>query len=652
MQTRTIIDGQQRLTTLQLLLDALHAELSSVGASAPAARIETLVRNAEPFCSHPEDRFKVWPTNRDRAAFNAVMAAAPPVDHSAIGFSGERMVEAHRFFSEQAREWLTVDGQEGTRGRAAAIETVARELLQMVIIDLGADENAQEIFETLNARGAQLTAADLIKNFVFQRLLEAGANVEDIYEKYWKDFETGFWETELNLGRLRYHRSSIFLNHFLISRTGEEIVAREVFHRFKSFADHDANLSMEEMLSQISGLSHIYRRFVTAAEEKEGKIDRLGLFVYRTGVLESEVFKPLLLWLLDPEQSSVPGDQFIKSLEVIESWMVRRMLVRATTKGYNKVAADLITLLRRSERQVAGDTIEMYLREQTADSTYWPDDAEVRYELEVLVAYRRLRRGRLRMVIEAVEDHLRGFYGENHGLGGQRVVRGKYHIEHVMPRKWQTNWTLNDGVSEDERDSLIDSLGNLTLLTNKLNSKVSNGPWLGAEGKRGGLEDHDVLFLNRDVLKNNVERWDEESIRTRTAKLSEIVISIWPVPEGHRSPRFSTRPRRRKKVRLPDLIAAGMLQPGISLVPRSQKFRDRTVTLLPDGMIEVDGKTFASPSDAATTMVGQKRNGWWFFLVDPAIKRSLRQVRREYIEQLTIDTEDDEVDDDEDEGEE
>jgi hypothetical protein len=328
------------------------------------------------------------------------------------------------------------------------------------------------------------------------------------------------------------------------------------------------------------------------------------------------------------------------------------MLVRATTKGYNKVAADLITLLRRSERQVAGDTIEMYLREQTADSTYWPDDAEVRDELEVLVAYRRLRRGRLRMVIEAVEDHLRGFYGENHGLGGQRVVRGKYHIEHVMPRKWQTNWTLNDGVSEDERDSLIDSLGNLTLLTNKLNSKVSNGPWLGAEGKRGGLEDHDVLFLNRDVLKNNVERWDEESIRTRTAKLSEIVISIWPVPEGHRSPRFSTRPRRRKKVRLPDLIAAGMLQPGISLVPRSQKFRDRTVTLLPDGMIEVDGKTFASPSDAATTMVGQKRNGWWFFLVDPAIKRSLRQVRREYIEQLTIDTEDDEVDDDEDEGEE
>ena len=91
------------------------------------------------------------------------------------------MVEAHRFFSEQAREWLDAEGAASARAAAGAIETVVRDLLQMVVIDLAADENAQEIFETLNARGAQLTAADLIKNFVFQRLLESGANVEQEY---------------------------------------------------------------------------------------------------------------------------------------------------------------------------------------------------------------------------------------------------------------------------------------------------------------------------------------------------------------------------------------------------------------------------------------------------------------------------------------
>ena len=99
MQERTIIDGQQRLTTLQLLFDALHAELMTVNATTPALRIEPLVMNAEPFCRQPEDRFKVWPTNRDRQAFNAVMAAKPPIDYDAVGYTNERMVQAHRFFS-------------------------------------------------------------------------------------------------------------------------------------------------------------------------------------------------------------------------------------------------------------------------------------------------------------------------------------------------------------------------------------------------------------------------------------------------------------------------------------------------------------------------------------------------------------------------
>ena len=85
MQERTIIDGQQRLTTLQLFLDALHAELLAANAIGPALRIEQLVTNSPAFCAQPEDRFKVWPTNRDRPAFNAVMGATPPLNYDAIG---------------------------------------------------------------------------------------------------------------------------------------------------------------------------------------------------------------------------------------------------------------------------------------------------------------------------------------------------------------------------------------------------------------------------------------------------------------------------------------------------------------------------------------------------------------------------------------
>jgi len=646
MQERTIIDGQQRLTTLQLLLDALHAELLPLDAKAPAMRIESLVTNSEPFCSKPEDRFKVWPTNRDRPAFNAVMSARPPIDYETIVHAGERMVEAHRFFSEQARQWLLLNGPEAVQERAAAIETSVRELLQLVVIDLGADENAQEIFETLNARGAQLTAADLIKNFIFQRLLEAGTDVENAYQEYWKDFETGFWEKEISLGRVRYPRSSIFLNHWLVARTGEEVVAREVFDRFKRFSDHDSGLPMSDLIVRVHEASRVYRAFVTWETTHSGPIDRIGLFGYRTSVLESEVIKPLVLCLLDPEESPIPEAQLVKALDAVESWMVRRMLVRATTKSYTQVVAEIVTQLKKSDRARAGDIVESYLASHSSGSRYWPDDSEVREELGDLRVYRRLRRGRLRMVLEAIEDHKRGWRDGQRGLGGERVARGKLAIEHIMPRKWATHWPLTDNsVNESDRDHIIDTLGNLTLLTGKLNSKASNGPWLGTKGKREALEAHDVLLLNRELLSKAQDRWTEDSIRDRTRELTDVIINIWKVPPNHRSGFSPARPRRRRRIQLADLINGGALEAGMTLYPRGKKFVDRSVTLLADGKIEVDGEAFASPSDAAATITGKRTNGWWFFRVDAASRRSLRDVRSDYIGAMDVDVDDDEVDD-------
>jgi hypothetical protein len=123
LQAWTVIDGQQRLTTLQLLLDALHAELHAAGAPQPAMRLESLVRNPAAYCEHHEDQFKVWPTNRDRAAFNDVMAADPPVVYESLQHAGERLVEAHRYFAESAREWLQLDGAKGSRSGVRRLTT-------------------------------------------------------------------------------------------------------------------------------------------------------------------------------------------------------------------------------------------------------------------------------------------------------------------------------------------------------------------------------------------------------------------------------------------------------------------------------------------------------------------------------------------------
>jgi hypothetical protein len=648
MQERSIIDGQQRLTTLQLLLDALHAELEKLGATQPAMRIEALVCNAEAFWDRPEDRFKVWPTNRDRPAFNAVMSAEPPIDYRSVDYRGARLVEAHRFFAEQAASWLCVNGQEDLAARSLALERVVRELLQVVVIDLTADENAQEIFETLNARGAQLTAADLIKNFIFQRLMEVGVDVEAAYETAWKEFETGFWESEVSVGRVRYSRSSIFLNHWLVARTGEEIVAREVFSRFKQYSDFDATVPMEQLLGQIDRAASVYRSFVEAAANYAGEVDRLGLFAYRTSTLESEVFKPFVLLLLDPEEDALPPVEVNGALDALESWLVRRMLVRATTSGYNQIAVELITELRKCGRETAGAATESFLRNQTAPSRYWPDDDEVRSELSALQAYRRLRRPRLRMVLEAVEDHWRGWRDDREGLGGQRILRCTYAIEHIMPRKWESHWPLPPGEAASyERDQLIQTLGNLTLLTGRLNANVSNGAW---QIKRSGLKDHDVLKLNMTLLDAAGDAWDEPAIQQRTRQLTDAICEIWPVPDGHRSGHAARPQRERRTVDVADLIGAGLIEPGATLYVRRRGFADRTATVLPDGQIDVEGIPYGTPSGAAKAIYGKNANGWRFFRITADKTRPLSDLWHEFVDSAAVDADDSENPEGDDEG--
>jgi len=647
MQERTIIDGQQRLTTLQLLLDALRGELLAVGAEQSAMRVETLVMNARPFWDRPEDRFKVWPTNRDRPAFNAVMAGDPPLAYDALEYRASRIVQAHEYFAKRAREWL-ISSEENIPARASAIERAVRELMQMVVIDLTADENAQEIFETLNARGAQLTAADLIKNFVFQRLTESGVDVEAAYEQYWQEFETGFWETEIRAGRLRHQRSSVFLSHWLIAKTGEEILAREVFPRFKTYADFDSGVGMMDLLGQLRRAGHAYRDFVSAAGQFTGPINRLGLFAYRTNVMESEAVKPLVLFLLDPDEATIPADQLTKALDVIESWLVRRMLVRATTKSYAQVFAELIGHVRKSGRQSAGDAIEGYLEHHPGINSYWPDNDEVRAELRTLAAYRRLSRGRLRMVLEAIEDHQRGWRGSATGLGGERVARGKYAIEHIMPRRWPAHWPLAEGLTAADRDPFIDTIGNLTLLTGRLNSKVSNGPWSGPGGKYDALHSHDVLMLNRRLLEQAKDGWDDERIGARTEQLVDLITQVWPVPEGYKSRTERIEPRPIRKIELADLMAAGLLEEGATLYARGRRVAERTATVLSDETLDVDGVRYLTPSGAARAVSGTNVNGWRFWLVDPKSKRSLHDLWLEYVDQRDVDVEDDDPPDDED----
>ena len=625
MQRRTIIDGQQRLTTLQLMFDAIHGQLESLGAKRPAGRLRKLIENDDDSCNQPEDKFKVWPTNKDRPAFNEVLAAPFPVEYEHLKYSKSKMALAHRFFSESAREWLLESGEEQAQQRAEVLDLCCRELLQIVVIDLSVNENAQEIFETLNARGAVLTAADLIKNFVFQRLNEKKVDVEDAYLKFWKDFETPFWEKEISYGRVKFQRSSLFINHWLIAKTGEEVLNREIFSSFKHYADYGSKISMIELLEQIHQAASKYKEVFNTADTKEGLLSRLELFSYRLNSMDLDVLRPILISLIDPTESEIPQEQLDKACSVIESWMVRRLLVRATNKNYNKLVVEMVRIVTK-DRAHAGTMLEKFFSDQSSMSSYWPDDVELKNQMSERQIYKNLYRSRIRMILEAIEDHSRGWIGNATSKSGVRVKRSSYAIEHIMPQGWRANWPL-DNQTEDEREALIHTIGNLTLLTGKLNGSVSNRPWT---TKTEELKKHDVMLINRQLLEIGSKGWNEDLIRDRTTSLVEMMSQIWSIPEGHKSSVVKESAEKQLKVEVIDLISAGLVSAGQTLYPRQPSAAGQIAQIMDDGRISVAGEVFDSLSMAVVKVVSNSQNGWTFWLLDEKTKQSMNDLRKQY----------------------
>ncbi|PYS35712.1 MAG: hypothetical protein DMG14_26330 [Acidobacteria bacterium] len=131
------------------------------------------------------------------------------------------------------------------------------------------------------------------------------------------------------------------------------------------------------------------------------------------------------------------------------------------------------------------------------------------------------------------ELHLRVSGGKEYA--GMRVRRNTFWIEHIMPQSWEASWPPPKSGTVHERAQRIHTLGNLTLLTAKLNGAVSNGLWAGQNGKREALRKHDVLLLNRDLDSFSPDGWTDDSITQRTEDLIKRIVDIWPVPAGHKS---------------------------------------------------------------------------------------------------------------------
>ena len=331
--------------------------------------------------------------------------------------------------------------------------------------------------------------------------------------RFW-NFTGNWWSKEIRQGRLIRARIDVFLNYWIIMRRREEVMANKVFSEFRRYVD-DSDQSIELIATDMARIGESY------VELEEGQLPSMETFLYRRDVMQSGIMNPILLWLLSSE---VPQEQVQKGLRALESYLVRRMVCRKTTMGLNRLFIALVGVLEEAGATSAGDTIVKYLGAQKSNVGLWPTDLEVESAFAKLPLYWLLTRGRLRLVLEGIEEELRTDKVE------VKAVPRNLTIEHIMPQGWREHWPLPSQVDDtakasSERNQMIHTIGNLTLVNRRLNPALSNSPW---SDKRTTIEEHSVLFLNKNLLSDADEIWDEAAIESRSQRLFQEAVKVWP----------------------------------------------------------------------------------------------------------------------------
>lgn len=521
VEARQVIDGQQRLTTLQVVLAAMRDLCKELGSDNYHEAFKRLTVNFVTSRKSAESIFKVWPTNKDRQHFASVINSGTKTDllkhyGAKLGAKdvGYLIPNAYLFFIEAVREWINGSSGDRLETKLESLLAAMRQDLLIVVIDLGEKDDAQMIFETMNALGTPLLPADLVKNFLFHRAEAEGLNIEELYENYWAGFDenASYWRNEVRQGRLNRPRIDLYLQHYLTLKKQEDVGATHLFIAFKDYMSNNGDQKVEEHMTSLKTYSEVYEKF-----EKFSQDTREGLFFYRLAQLDTSTVFPVLLEVF---RNSFPEGDKIQILEDLESYLVRRAICGLTQKNYNRFFVELVK--RLSYKGFTVENVREYLAAKDADTSRWPTDKEIDDAFINNPLYKSMKRANLRMILEGIEIAKRDAKSE------KIKIAEKLTVEHLMPQGWREHWAMPQGSNiEDEigRDRILHSIGNLTLLTKNLNPSVSNSSW---EKKKPAIAIHSALALNREVI--SFEEWGELEIKKRSIEFAEIAKRIWKYP--------------------------------------------------------------------------------------------------------------------------
>ncbi|KAA6461906.1 DUF262 domain-containing protein [Acidobacteria bacterium AB60] len=552
-----IIDGQQPLTTLQYVLTSALFALNSLGNGALSPIVTGCLKNGNPETMRNAaiETFKVWPTFRDRLSYRAGLTAvdlnelAQRFDQHftqagelrKIGMEHPPALAALWYFTHQFQAWLSEPEPQPGVSRAEALVIAILRDLKLVSIVLDTDDDAQIIFETLNGRGAQLHATDLIRNYVFMRADRDQADSEALYNNLWSAFESAYWSEEQRRGRLKKPRLEWLLHSTLQAELHEDVDLARIYHEYRRFATSTEHpRTAEQQLLTLSSYADHYKELVSGT----GAMPIAG-FGRRIAAYDITTLYPLALMI---STSAASDNEKAEMFTDLVSFLVRRAACGLTSKNYNNVFQGLLKQLHAAGIKPAA--LRSLLVASTGDVSRWPDDAEFRNACLTASLYPgRLDSGKMKGMLSELERGLRSeSRPEEAFLGGLDALD----VDHILPQSWYAHWPLQDGssvtweeASEVEvlsrsgftmnerqqnivlREAAYRNLGNLTLLNLSVNRQAQHYAF---------KEKRDLLIANTNLRLNiplvSRTEWNEAAIAERGQQLTTIALRLWPGPRA------------------------------------------------------------------------------------------------------------------------
>lgn len=394
-------------------------------------------------------------------------------------------------------------------------------------IELQQNEDEQQIFDTINSLGIRLTTAELLKNYLFNKDL-------DLYNRNWRDvFEIdrevkGYWDQDVTTGRNKRSNIDLFLQSYLFIKIQEKEInvnsedkerffkIESVFNSYKEFIKN-YELDTDLIINEIKEYASVYKNIVNPKIvgqdiNPSDYAQRLNLVMFG---LETATIIPYVLYVSKKVASQ---DEKNKIFRYLEAYLMRRIVCRNTPKNYNQLFRSFInneidTLEKLKEIiEAKGDKLNSM-----------PSDAEVQTGFNQSIMVNKQAKGVLYLIERSIRNDLHST---------ELKCFNDYSLEHVLPKKWRNKWTGENLTSqqEDERDNLILTLGNLTLITKQLNSSIRDSDWdtkKNGSGQNHGLVQYaaGIEIFSRYLQKDS---WNEECIRERADELRNYAVGrVW-----------------------------------------------------------------------------------------------------------------------------